>query len=219
MTTAVCWPRSPMHHNIGHAQAKTAALQVSRRTLMCWLQEPTGVQLTHCSQLRLSCRAEVLHDIMLTAGRSLSNSACQASLAPAMESHHLLCLGQWPCAQADRLLSRALGLRRLDMRFYSAQTTVEPILLLHMGGLITCTHGRAPDNATLLPCALIQNEAWTKCSIIQVRLHGAGACHSHKLASAGLQFLPCLERLSLELTGCRSGSLLHCMLEVHEHAS
>lgn len=42
--------------------------------------------------------------------------------------------------------------------------------------------------------------------------------YSHEHASAGLQFLPCLDRLSVELTGGTTGSLLHRMLQVHGHA-
>ena len=117
-----------------------------------------------------------------------------------------LCLGQWPCAQADRLLSRALGLRRLEMRFYSAASTADPISLLHMEGVLAYTVGEL--QMVQPSCALLHNEGLMKLTRTTHMEH----------ASAGLQSLSCLDRLSVELSGCRSASLLHPMLEVREHA-
>ena len=123
-------------------------------------------------------------------------------------------MGQWPCcAQADRLLSRVLGLRRLEMRFYSAAPTADPILLLHLEGLLTHTRWTAIDP----PAVRIQtcpHGRLMKCCAITILCTKAVTHCSNGHLFAGLQFLRCLDRLSVELTGCRGSSLLHGMLEV-----
>ena len=170
-------------NNVQIAKAKAAVRQVCVPDPVCILVAGANWCAADSLQpvaLVLPCRGTSPHHAHSRPESDTVRALLRArpGLRQLLRSVSCLCLGQWPCAQADRLLSRALGLRRLGMRFYSAASAADPILLLHMEGVIAYTVG---ELQTVQPsCAMLHNEGLMKHFTMHILVHEADTHHSHR---------------------------------------
>lgn len=110
------------------------------------------------------------------------------------------------------MLSSISGLRRLQVQIGLVPSAVEHGLAPVIQGAIASTMKNQPLQLyflAIIQCKLEEVQHAHPCTELDT-------CRLEKFASAGLQFLPCLERLSVDMDGTVSGLQLHRVLKVRD---